>query len=369
MSQPLYPLRFTEIIRNYGFGNRWIVSAFEKTGLPDGQCIAETWEVCDRPNESSRIINGPLAGQTLHDAIEQFGEKFLGRDIVARFGHTFPLLVKFLDATFPLGEQAHPDDELTAACKLDFFGKTEAWYMLRTRPGATARAGNVPGLTKAQLREALLNGTSRECMVEHSVQPGDALLLRAGTMHYSAGGVLFYEVQQNSNVWVGLGPMDPKLTEAEKAKRADDALAAVHLEDGIDCRTSSVVLSRGGIRRAIVVACEHFVLEHLFPRSPWQLPRDERRFVIITQVEGRSKLFCGGHEEVLHAGNTCLIPAGAPMVTFDVVSPGSMLMSYVPDLMQDVVRPLRAAGLPDDAIVATGGRSGKNALNDLVKRA
>jgi len=58
----LYPLRFKEILRNYSFGSRWIADSFNKTGLPDDQRIAETWEVCDRPGESSQVINGPYAG-------------------------------------------------------------------------------------------------------------------------------------------------------------------------------------------------------------------------------------------------------------------------------------------------------------------
>ena len=44
----LYPLRFKEILRNYTFGNRWIVDVYAKEGLPEDHRIAETWEVCDR---------------------------------------------------------------------------------------------------------------------------------------------------------------------------------------------------------------------------------------------------------------------------------------------------------------------------------
>lgn len=82
--EDLYPLRFKEILRNYGFGNRWIVDAFDKDGLPDDHRIAETWEVCDRPGESSEVINGALLGHTLHELIGLYGERLLGRDVVAR---------------------------------------------------------------------------------------------------------------------------------------------------------------------------------------------------------------------------------------------------------------------------------------------
>ena len=116
MSVPLYPLRFKEILRDYGFGARWIVEAYEKSGLPEApHRVGETWEICDRPNgESSEVINGPLAGERLHTLIDTYDEALLGTDVVARSGARFPLLIKFLDSTHPLGEQAHHSDALAA---------------------------------------------------------------------------------------------------------------------------------------------------------------------------------------------------------------------------------------------------------------
>ena len=183
----LYPLRFQEILRNYSFGNRWIVSAYEKGPFPADHRVAETWEVCDRPGESSTVVNGPLAGATLHELIERFGADLLGRDVVARCGTRFPLLIKLLDVSNPLAEQAHHSDELAQARGLPDPGKTEAWYMLRTLPGATIHCGAKPGLTPEAALQAILNGSSRELMREYPVQPGDAFLLHAGTMHYSDG--------------------------------------------------------------------------------------------------------------------------------------------------------------------------------------
>jgi mannose-6-phosphate isomerase class I len=87
----LYPLRFREILRDYRFGDRWIVETYEKAELPDDHRVGETWEVCDRPGESSEVINGPLTGETLHTLIARYGPSLLGRDVVARCGTRFPL--------------------------------------------------------------------------------------------------------------------------------------------------------------------------------------------------------------------------------------------------------------------------------------
>ena len=234
--EPLYPLRFQEILRDYGFGDRWIVSAFAKQGLPDGHRIAETWEVCDRPSESSLVANGALQGLTLHELIDRYAGDLLGRDVLSRCGTRFPLLIKFLDASNPLGEQVHQSDAIARQRGLDDPGKTEAWYMLRARDGATVHCGNRDGVTQAQALDALVDGTIRDCMQEHAVEPGDAFLLYAGTMHYSHGGVLFYEIMQNSDVIIGLRNRDPALPIEEREKKARAALEGIHLENGFDCR-------------------------------------------------------------------------------------------------------------------------------------
>jgi mannose-6-phosphate isomerase len=180
----LYPLRFREILRAYSFGGRWIPRAFAKGGLPPDHPISETWEVCDRPGESSEILNGPLKGLTLGQAIRRYGELLLGADIWARFGGRFPLLIKLLDATHELGEQCHPNDDQNKAWGLkDFSGKTEGWYLLQTAPGAAVFCGNRPGVTRDKLLAALRQGQGRSCMVEYAARPGDAYLLYAGTMH------------------------------------------------------------------------------------------------------------------------------------------------------------------------------------------
>ena len=358
----LYPLRTREILRNYGFGNRWIVDVFEKTGLPEDHRIAETWEVVDRPPESSAILNGPLAGRTLHDVIERYGERLLGRDIVARCGTRFPLLIKFLDASNVLGEQAHHTDEQARALGLSDPGKTEAWYMLYARPGATIHCGNRPGVDRKELVRALVEERSPSVMVERKVEPGDAFLLYAGTMHYSRGGVLFYEIMQNSDVIIPLGFWEP-LPPEEKLRLAEERAGLVHLEEGFDCQTAPVSLEAGTERRTFVFACRYFALERLDLRGPNTLRPQGERFYVLSCIEGGCRVSGGGEEVALRPGLTCLVPADLDEVRLEPQGSVALLKTYVPDLARDIVRPLRAAGVSDSAIVALGGRT---RLNDLA---
>ncbi len=381
-SAALYPLRFREIIRNYSFGDRWIARAFAKAGLPAEGSLGETWEVCDRPKESSEILNGPLAGRSLREAIDAFGADLLGSDVVRRFGPRFPLLIKLLDASHTLGEQVHPNDELTAKWGLeDYCGKTEAWYMLHTRPGARVFCGPRPGLTRETLTDALLAGQARSCMNEYPVSPGGAFLLYAGTMHYSPGALLFYEIMQNSDVYVHLGPPRGQPAEAERLRLARRAVQAVHLEEGFDCRARPVSLQEGPNRRTFVLACEHFALERLDLSGPGELRLDGRRFCVLTVIEGRAVVGAGPSAETLEAGQSCLLPArlGDVPIAPALAGPASagqgslgrlpvasVLVGYVPDLAADVISPLRAAGVADQDIAALGGTTKLNPLRRLL---
>jgi len=361
----LYPLRFREILRNYGFGARWIVEAYEKAGLPDDHRVAETWEVCDRPNgESSEVANGPLAGQTIHALIDAYGADFLGRDVVARWGTRFPLLIKFLDASNVLGEQTHPNDAMAAQEGLADPGKTEAWYMLKVRPGGSVHAGNLPGVTRDQVRDAILHGTVKDLMVPYTVAPGDAFLLYAGTMHYSAGGVLFYEIMQNSDVTIGLRAPRAELPPDEREAQLARTLASVHVEEGFDAKTTPVALSEGANTHTYVFACRYFALERLDLAGPATLSCDGARFYVLSQIEGGAVVACGEHREALRPGHTVLLPASLGPVTITPTAPDcALLKTYVPDLAADVIAPLRAAGVADAAIAALGGRT---VLNDLA---
>lgn len=364
----LYPLRFREILRNYSFGDRWIAREFAKSGLPEDHRIAETWEVCDRPKESSEILNGALAGRTLRQAIEALGPSLLGHEIMDRFGGRFPLLIKLLDATHRLAEQAHTSDEVTRRWGLaDDFGKTEAWYMLRVRPGATISCGNRPGVTPAALADAIVAGRSKECMVEYPVRPHDAFLLYAGTMHYSPGGVLFYEIMQNSDVYVGLGPYGPDVPEEEKRRRAERAMEAVHLEEGFDGRTKPVTVPVGRNWRTFAIACEHFAVERLDLTEVHVVHLDGRRFTTLTAIDGRVAIGEGAREVELLPGQTSLLPAAVGPTPIRPLGGGAaVLQGYVPNLMLDVVEPLRAAGVPGDDIRALGGQTRLNPLNALL---
>ncbi|MFS6555216.1 type I phosphomannose isomerase catalytic subunit, partial [Parabacteroides distasonis] len=77
--------------------------------------IGESWEISGVPGHESVVAEGPLKGLNIAELMERYGADFVGRIPAERFGSTFPLLIKLIDAQRDLSVQVHPDDRLAAA--------------------------------------------------------------------------------------------------------------------------------------------------------------------------------------------------------------------------------------------------------------
>ncbi|MCK5943774.1 MAG: class I mannose-6-phosphate isomerase, partial [Planctomycetes bacterium] len=73
----------------------------------DGKPIGESWELFDRPDGSSRV-RGSTA--TVAELVRRDPEKLVGRGVPLGHKGSFPLMLKFLDASQGLSLQVHPDD-------------------------------------------------------------------------------------------------------------------------------------------------------------------------------------------------------------------------------------------------------------------
>ncbi len=369
-NSPLYPLRFKEIIRNYGFGDRNLVTFFDKDGLPEDGSIAETWEVCDRPGLSSIVINGGLAGMTLNELIHDYGADLLGTEIVNRYGLFFPLLIKFLDVAHPLGEQSHPNDEQAARMgarkgKGDP-GKTEAWYMVKTDPGATVHCGNKTGISEEEFYQALLNGTTIELMQEFTVKPGDAFLLHAGTIHYSKGGVIFYEIMQNSDLTIGLRPPKDDLPPDQVEQICREKLEYVFLEEDMSAKVNPICVSNPAGTTSYIFCCTHFALERLDLEGEYSMELSGERFYVLSQISGQTMVISGEYHLLLKPGVTCLLPASLRTVILKPIGEVQLLNAYVPDIRNDILEPLRRVGIQDQDIIQLGGRTKQNPLQGFM---
>ena len=80
-------------------------------------------------------------------------------------------------------------------------GKTECWYALAAKPGATVAVGVKPGTTLAQIEEEIQAGTLEASLNAVPVSAGDMIFVDAGTIHAIwPGSILPIETQQDCDL-------------------------------------------------------------------------------------------------------------------------------------------------------------------------
>ena len=75
-----YPIELTYHVRNYSFGERLIPELLGKEDAPEGK-VSETWEISDYRETTGTVANGPYAGRTLHELVEEFPDELVGRGL------------------------------------------------------------------------------------------------------------------------------------------------------------------------------------------------------------------------------------------------------------------------------------------------
>ena len=193
----LYPLRF-EPIYQYRLWGGGRLAGLLSAPLPGDGPIGEAWVLSDRDDHQSRVADGPFKGWTIAQLLAQFPEQVMGT-LAGRF-RRFPLLLKFLDAREMLSVQVHPEDTHPDLLPAGETGKTEAWVVLEAGPESRIYAGLKPGTTEATLRQALTDGGVADQLACFTPKPGDGVFIPAGTVHSLGGGVVVFEVQENSDV-------------------------------------------------------------------------------------------------------------------------------------------------------------------------
>jgi mannose-6-phosphate isomerase len=318
--------------------------------LPHGARIGESWETANE----ARVASGPLAGLTLRELVAQFGADLLGQRGMAAsqpFGD-FPLLIKLIDADDVLSVQVHPDDEQAAA--LGQRGKTEAWHILAAEPGAELIVGLTELLDPPALRLRIASGELPRVLAHLPVQPGDTVVVPAGTLHAIGPGILLYEIQEQSDITYRFYDWGRVDTQGRgRPLHIEEGLAVLRPERRAQ-RTQPLPLDDW---RTVLAACRYFLLERwtiagqrALTRQPGQTPS------ILTCLEGTLAIQTDGDELHLARGETALVPAS--VASLAVAGQATVLAASVPDLRQDVVIPLRAAGYDEAAIAQLAGDTG-----------
>ena len=193
----LYPLKFRPILKSMIWGGNDI-APFKQIQTSQ-ENIGESWEISGVEGNISVVANGSLAGKPLNELLTEYKGALIGNHNYERFGNTFPLLIKFIDARSDLSIQVHPNDEL-AKKRHNSFGKTEMWYVIKATKDAFLYTGFKKQISPEEYVKTVANNTFTDTLQRYDVNPGDVFFLPAGRVHAIGAGCFVAEIQQTSNI-------------------------------------------------------------------------------------------------------------------------------------------------------------------------
>jgi mannose-6-phosphate isomerase len=317
----LYPFIFRPIFKERVWGGRAIERLYGKP-LPAGVPIGESWEISDRPGDTSVIANGPLAGKDLRWLMENHERELLG-DAKSANGR-FPLLIKILDAREKLSLQVHPPAHKAGELKGE--PKTEAWYIANAAPGAELYVGLKNGVTRAEFETKIKTGAVAECFHRVPVKAGDTMFLPSGRVHAIGAGLVIFEIQQNSDTtyrvfdWNRVG-LDKKPRELHVA----ESLASIDFEDFEPELVAAKFEESEKVRRRNLVKDELFSIDEFQLKAGAEFRIDIEQPWIVAVVKGKLSVIAGAGMVSLSAGEFCLIPACMKSAEMKVAMDGVFL--------------------------------------------
>ena len=265
--------------------------------------IGESWLTGDK----CRVANGHLRGKSLAELSSQFSKELVGE--AAPDPGRFPLLLKFLFPHEKLSVQVHPDDEAARRVGQPC-GKTECWYVAHAKPGAQIGLGLKPGVTRAQLEQAIQQQRAEELLNWINVFPGEMIYVAGGTVHTLGPGSIIAETQQQSDTTYRLYDYG-----RPRELHLKEGLAAIKekVSSGKVIRPAPSLVEGTKNRRSPLVASPFFVVEMYELKEPqeFQIREDGKSSVqILVAVEGCAVIEARGAEPVtLAKGDAVVVPA------------------------------------------------------------
>lgn len=327
ITERLYPLKFKPILKSAIWGGSDICKFKDITPVREG--IGESWEISCVTGNVSVVSNGLLTGMGLDRVLSQAGERLVGKEIYQKFGNTFPLLIKFIDARKELSIQVHPNDAL-AKERHNSFGKTEMWYIIHAEKEAFLYSGFKTRITPEEYVQRVKENRFTETLMRHSVTAGDLFFLPAGRVHAIGAGCFVAEIQQTSDITYRIYDYNRKDANG-KPRELHTELA----KDAIDFKVYDsyrTAYKRETNHPVPLITSPYFVTRLLELDVPQSLHYEETdSFVIYICIKGHCTLKDDrGNTEFIHQGETLLIPAETSCVAIIPGESSLLLETSIP---------------------------------------
>ncbi|MEZ3550084.1 MAG: class I mannose-6-phosphate isomerase [Muribaculaceae bacterium] len=279
----------------------------------DQKKIGESWEISGVAGSESVVADGKDKGLTLTALIDKYGASLLGEKNYKRYGDSFPLLIKFIDAHDDLSVQVHPDDEL-ARKRGSKFGKTEMWYVLGAAPGARLANGFNREVNPDEYEGLVNSGEIMDVLNFNPVKPGDTFFIPAGRVHAIGKGAFVAEIQETSDITYRLYDYKRKDKDGnERQLHTKEAFEAINFKD-----TEGKPVAYTAHRDIPV----NLVTSPFFTTNLWTIDHEVMRdysewdtYVVIICTKGKATLTTDMETRVIKEGTSVLIPASCKKLT------------------------------------------------------
>ncbi len=277
-------IQLLPIFRERVWGRENLAPFFSNT--PPNRRIGEVWLTFEE--------NATSLGEPLGELIKR-NPTMLGSAADPEHPGICPLLVKLLFTTERLSVQVHPDDEY-ARQHHQSLGKTEAWYVLDSRPPGEVAVGFRQALTAQGFKAAAQSGEIEQLLDWRKVKTGDVVFVPAGTVHAIGAGLTICEIQENSDITY-------RLYDYGRPRE-------LHLEHGIEVSR----LEPNGFNakgralaewREELVECPYFRIERLRLQRPIRIDRGLPYYLVLICVNGSGTIA----DRAFATGQAWMIPA------------------------------------------------------------
>ncbi|MGA7921877.1 MAG: type I phosphomannose isomerase catalytic subunit [Candidatus Acidiferrales bacterium] len=340
---PLSPARLEPTFSPRPWGSLSLAPLFpEKSNLAEP--LGEAWMT----GSECLFASGPFAGKKLGEVWRNMPTDWAGTH--ADRDAAFPLLVKFIFAEQKLSLQVHPNDDYASRNERSAGGqgKTEMWYAVRAREGAEVLVGLNPTVTAEIFKQAIVNGTSEDCLEHIPLRAGEAIFVPAGTAHTIGPGLTLCEIQQNSDITYRVYDYDRrdaqgKLRDLHIAK----ALEVIHFGEQTGGKLAPVRIERGTPTKTFFVACRYFATEKWDFAERIAAATSPGHFDLLVILEGRGSLGWDGTSIEYASAQTWLMPAALGAYQLVPEARTSLLRTYVPVHIDEFVRNLADQGVSE----------------------
>ena len=143
------------------------------------------------------------------------------------------------------------------------------------------------------------------------VVPGDCIAIPPGTLHAPGAGLLFAEVQQNSDLTYRVYDWDRVGADGRpRPLHLEKALAVIDWDAPKEEKVTPQVLGEDGVRKELLVRCPKFTAERWTLGEPVRESLDGR-FRVLMALDGEVDIAGPGAAEpvLLSKGRSALLPA------------------------------------------------------------